>query len=153
VTLAVTAAGTEAAALLAALHRQGIGGAGPAWDEAAFAALLTLPGRQALIAAQGGAPLGLLLLGLAADEAEVITLAVLPEARRRGVGAALVAAAAREARARGAARLFLEVAEDNAPARALYAAAGFVQVGRRKGYYARAEGAVDALVLSLTLSS
>ncbi|MCU0986942.1 MAG: GNAT family N-acetyltransferase [Acetobacteraceae bacterium] len=151
--LAVTTAGAEAAPLLAALHQGGIGKAGPAWDDAAFAALLASPGRLALIAAEGDEPLGFLLLGLAADEGEIITLAVLPAARRRGLGAALVAAAAREAAARGAARLFLEVAEDNDPARALYARAGFVPVGRRRAYYARPGGAVDALLLALSLSS
>ncbi len=151
--LVITEAGVEAAALLAALHGEGIGEAGPAWTEAAFATLLALPGRCAFVADEAGQPLGFVLLGLAADEAEVITLAVLPDARRRGIGAALVAAAAREAAARGATRLFLEVAEDNAPARALYARAGFVPVGRRKGYYARPAAAVDALVLALILSS
>jgi ribosomal-protein-alanine N-acetyltransferase len=149
----ITEAGAEAAALLAALHERGIGAAGPAWTEAAFATLLALPGRRAFIAGEGDAPVGFILLGLAADEAEIITLAVLPAARRRGVGAALVTAAGREAAARGAARLFLEVAEDNAPARALYSRAGFLPVGRRKGYYTHEGGAVDALVLSLSLSS
>jgi ribosomal-protein-alanine N-acetyltransferase len=153
VSLSVTAVGVEAAPLLAALHQAGIGEAGPAWDEAAFASLLALPGRLALVAAEEGEPLGMLLLGLVADEGEIITLAVLPGARRRGLGAALLAAAAAEAAGRGVARLFLEVAEDNAPARALYAGAGFVPVGRRKSYYARAGGAVDALMLALSLFS
>jgi ribosomal-protein-alanine N-acetyltransferase len=158
VSLVITEVGAEAASLLAALHGEGISEAGPAWTEAAFATLLALPGRCAFVADEarqplGFVPMGFVLLGLAADEAEVITLAVLPDARRRGIGAALVAAAAREAAARGATRLFLEVAEDNAPARALYARAGFLPVGRRKGYYARPAAAVDALVLALTLSS
>jgi ribosomal-protein-alanine N-acetyltransferase len=144
--------GAEGAALLAALHAVGIGDAGPAWDEAAFAGLLALPGRTALVASSDAGPAGFLLLGQAADEAEIITLAVLPGTRRRGIGRALVSAAAAHAAASGATRLFLEVGEDNAPARALYAGAGFVPVGRRRGYYARAGGAVDALVLALPLT-
>lgn len=151
--LVITEAGAEAASLLASLHAHGIGEAGPAWTGDAFATLLALPGRGAFVAEEAGQPVGFMLLGLAADEAEVITLAVLPAARRRGIGAALVGAAAREASVRGATRLFLEVAEDNAPARALYGRAGFVPIGRRKGYYAREPGPVDALVLALTLSS
>lgn len=151
--LHLSGAGAEAAALLAALHEGGIGRAGPAWTEAAFAALLALPGRRAVIASEAGMPLGFVLLGLAADEAEIITLAVLPAARRRGLGAALLTAAMREARVRGATRLFLEVAEDNAPARALYAGQGFAEVGRRRAYYARPGRAADALVLALSLSS
>jgi ribosomal-protein-alanine N-acetyltransferase len=144
--------GAEGAALLAALHAAGIGEAGPAWDEATFAGLLALPGRTALVASGTGGPAGFILLGQAADEAEIITLAVLPQARRQGAARALVRAAAAHAAASGAARLFLEVAEDNAPARALYAGAGFVPVGRRRGYYTRACGAVDALVLALALT-
>ena len=151
--LAVTEAGAEAAALCAALHAAGIGAAGPAWDGAAFAALLALPGRCALIAAEGGAPAGFVLLGVVADEAEVLTLAVLPEARRRGIGSALVTAAAAAAARDGAVRLLLEVAADNRAARALYAGAGFVEVGRRSRYYARGAVAEDALVLALRLSS
>lgn len=153
----ITQAGVEAAALLAALHAGGIGDAGAAWGEAAFASLLALPGRIALVAAQSAGadpagPVGFVLLGLAADEAEVITLAVLPPARRRGIGRTLVAAAASRAAAAGAGRLLLEVAEDNAAALALYHGAGFTAVGRRRGYYARAGGAVDARVLALRLT-
>jgi ribosomal-protein-alanine N-acetyltransferase len=145
----IAPAGVEGAALLAALHAGGIGAAGPAWDEAAFASLLGLPGRIALVAAEGEDPAGFVLLGVAADEAEIITLAVLPRARRRGIGRALAMAAAAHAAASGATRLFLEVAEDNGPALALYAGAGFVAVGRRRGYYG---GVVDARVLALSLS-
>ena len=76
-----------------------------------------------------------------------------PEARRRGLGADLVRAGAEAARARGASTLHLEVAEDNTAALALYRATGFVEAGRRKGYYARPDGsAAAALLLSLKLS-
>ena len=93
-----------------------------------------------------------LLARVVADEAEVLMIATHPGQRRKGRAAALVAQFHGEACERGAARAFLEVAEDNAAARALYAAAGYAQVGRRAGYYAR-PGAppVAALVLSHSL--
>jgi len=89
-------------------------------------------------------PQGFILARVAADEAEILTLAVLPEARRQGVGGTLLAQAMATAAARGASAMFLEAAEHNAAARALYAAAGFAEAGRRKRYYP--DGA-DALVL------
>ncbi len=76
-----------------------------------------------------------------AGEAEVLTLAVRPAARRRGIGRALVEAAATLAEA-SAAAMFLEVAADNPGAVALYAQTGFEIVGRRPGYYGRAGGRV-----------
>ena len=96
---------------------------------------------------------GFILIRVVADEAEILTLAVRPQARRHGLGLSLVEQAAQTAAEHGAARLFLEVAEDNAAARSLYARAGFETAGRRPRYYARANGpAVDALLLSLNLS-
>jgi ribosomal-protein-alanine N-acetyltransferase len=89
-----------------------------------------------------------------AGEAEVLTLAVAPTHRRRGLASALLQAGLGQARLSGAEAAFLEVAADNAAAIALYAAAGFAQVGRRAGYYRRADGeAIDGLVLSLTLNT
>lgn len=119
------------------------------WSEAEFSALLGQPGVLAI-----HRETGFLLLRVVADEAEILTLAVDPGARRQGIGRALVAEAAAAAAAAGAVRLFLEVAEDNAGARGLYHGAGFTQAGRRRGYYARSDGAaVDALVLSLDVNS
>lgn len=97
---------------------------------------------------------GFVLLRVISSEAEILTVAVDPDARGRGLGGALLAAAIRAAAARGAQALFLEVAADNAPALALYARAGFTRVGLRAGYYPREDGpAVDALTLRLSLPS
>lgn len=83
------------------------------------------------------------------DEAELLTLAVAPDARRTGMGRRLVQAFLAAAKARGATTAFLEVAADNAPAIALYHSAGFTESGRRRGYYHPPQGpAVDAIVMA-----
>ena len=132
------------AARLADLHA---GAFAAPWDAAAFETLL---GQAGVFAIE--APEGFILIRSVADEAEILTLAVDPAARRQGVGARLVREGAAEAAARGATRLFLEVADDNAAALALYAGAGFIEAGRRPGYYARPDGSrQDALILALNL--
>ena len=95
---------------------------------------------------------GFLLARALAGDAEVLTLAVRPEARGRGVGSRLLATFLTEAAARGAARAFLEVAADNAVARRLYARHGFAEVGRRRDYFTRTGGGtVDAVVMARDL--
>lgn len=128
---------------LAALHA---GAFDTPWSEAEFAALL---GQAGVFAASE--PGGIILIRQVADEAEILTLAVEPASRRRGVGRRLISAAAQAAAQRGAVRLFLEVAVDNMAAIALYEGCGFGRLGVRRGYYARRGGAVDALVLGLDL--
>lgn len=97
---------------------------------------------------------GFILLRLAGGEAEILTLAVAPEGRRRGAGRALLRGALKAAEQGGATAMFLEVADDNAAAVALYRSEGFVEAGRRRGYYARPGGAAaDALVLRRALPS
>lgn len=130
---------TADAPALAALHAAAFPPA-QAWGANAIALLLAMPGAFGVW--RDGA--GLVLARMAATEAEILTIAVAPETRRRGHGAALLGEATAVARARGAAAMFLEVAADNAAALALYAREGFVEVGRRRRYYA--DGA-DALVL------
>ena len=134
----------DLALALAALHAEAFD---TPWSVTAFADLLVQPGvmLQAEID-------GFVLIRVAADEAEILTLAVRPGARRAGLGSRLVNAAAARAAAAGSRRLFLEVAEDNAPARALYGRLGFEPAGRRPRYYARPQGpAADALLLVLML--
>ncbi len=130
---------------LAALHAEAFD---TPWSAAAFADLLSQTG----VALEGEGD-GFILIRTVADEAEILTLAVRRSARREGLGARLVRAATDRAAASGATRMFLEVAEDNAPARALYSGLGFEPAGRRPRYYPRAEGpAVDALLLVLNLA-
>jgi [ribosomal protein S18]-alanine N-acetyltransferase len=93
-------------------------------------------------------PMGFLLGRLVAGEAELLTIAVDPAARRQGIGAALVRQFLDQVRAKGGESVFLEVAETNLPARALYARHCFLPQGRRRAYYREVTGsAVDALVL------
>ena len=83
----------------------------------------------------------------AADEGEILNLAVGEGGRRRGLGRALVQAIVETLSERGVLQVYLEVRESNAAARALYAAFGFKDVGRRKAYYRRP--VEDAIVLRL----
>lgn len=122
-----------------------------AWSAQAFANLLRTPGTDALLAVDEY-PAGFVIVRTAGGEAEILSLGVVPGARRLGLGNRLVEAAIGRARSEGAQTLFLEVAADNKAAHALYAASGFNAVGRRHGYYRRADGATaDALVLSRSL--
>lgn len=116
------------------------------WSAAEFARLLEQP-TSVLVTSETAQ--GFALAQFVAGEAELLTIAVASKARRQGHGAALMASLLTELDKQGGTRLFLEVASDNAPARALYERAGFAQVGLRKGYYARAgQLPADALVLS-----
>jgi ribosomal-protein-alanine N-acetyltransferase len=145
--IAIRPIGVEAAALLAALHAASFP-PNQAWDEAAIALMLDLPGHFGLIAVNGATPEGFALGRVQAFEAEILTLAVLPEARRKGLGWALLDGLLTEAKRCGALEVFLEVAANNAPAKALYARAGAAEVGRRPRYYA---DGTDALVLRIGL--
>lgn len=95
---------------------------------------------------------GFLLARVVADEAELLTVAVSPTSRRSGIGARLLTGFLTQARARGAATAFLEVAADNTAAISLYLQAGFAQTGQRRGYYTAPDAPpVDALILSRAL--
>ena len=123
---------------LAALHGRCFATPRP-WSAAEFARLLSAPGCALLSAADG------FLLGrVAGGEAELLTLAVAPEARRTGQGRALVERFIARCAAQGAEAAFLEVASDNRPALALYRQTQWQEVGRRPRYYAPR---VDALVM------
>lgn len=118
------------------------------WSAEFIGSLIGQPGTFAFLAVHGDDdPLGFALARVVAEDAEILTIGVRPDARRSGLGRRLVDEAVDRATRLGATALFLEVAEDNAAARALYAAADFAPVGRRPGYYKRPDGRVAALVL------
>jgi ribosomal-protein-alanine N-acetyltransferase len=129
----------------------------PAWREDEFEDLLEGEGIFGLLAMDGAPPndaLGVILCRVVADEMEVLTIGVRPQARRKGVAKALMAAALTAARQAGARSCFLEVAVDNQEACALYAGLGFRRAGRRRHYYDRGLGGlVDALVMRLDLNA
>lgn len=137
-------------ALLAALHRTAFPPA-ECWDAAAMDAVLAMPGVLVGLRRTGdeSVPEGFVIGRVAADEAEILTLAVAGSARRRGMGRALLDWMEGQVAARGAARLILEVSAGNEAARALYRGAGFSEIGRRRAYYP--DGS-DALVLERALT-
>lgn len=137
----------EDAPALAAVHATAFDAP---WSAAEIVELMAGPGVFGFLAARTG----MILCRVVAGEMEVLTLAVAPDARRKGVAKALMAAALGAARQAGANATFLEVAADNAPAAALYAGLGFRRAGVRKGYYRQGRpGPVDALVMRLDLNA
>jgi ribosomal-protein-alanine N-acetyltransferase len=138
------------AATMAELHKPSF--AEP-WPAEAFASLLAREEIIGLIGALGHSDQGLIVVRAAADEAEILTLCVEDSVRRKRLGRDLVEAACEAARLRGVARMFLEVAENNQAARALYGNLGFTAVGRRPAYYRNGDAAADALVLRRDLAA
>jgi [ribosomal protein S18]-alanine N-acetyltransferase len=143
----------EHAELLAGLHAKLFA---EAWNAESLRELLGHPGSTAFYArfAQDPEPVAFIVARLAADEMEVLTIGVRPDRQGRGIGKQLLQALLRAAVKAGARRLFLEVAEDNLAALAIYKGAGFQQVGTRAAYYSGrhdGHGARNALVLARTV--
>lgn len=135
-----------------------------AWTANGYRAELADTRHRHYLAAMGGAPtaspgasdetpagdacgelLGWAGVMVVADAAEILTVGVVPAARRQGLAVRLLDGLLAEARERGATEAFLEVRVDNEAARKLYEREGFVQVGLRPGYYDH--GRVDAVVM------
>ncbi|MGI9383020.1 MAG: GNAT family N-acetyltransferase [Methyloligellaceae bacterium] len=135
---------------MAALHGQSFP---QGWSDAAFERFLADHTCSTWIARrpEQGPIAGFLLSRMAADEADIVTLAVAEDVRRHGLGSALVECAAAALGRRGARRLLLEVGESNLAARGLYAACGFRVVGARSGYYRSGCDGEDAVVMERRL--
>lgn len=147
ISIAVRMALPSDAATLASIHARSFA---RAWDEAAMAQFLGVTGVLALIASteSEGPAQGFLIARAASDEAEILTLCVLPTHRRQGLARALLAKAAAGLRRAGGRCLFLEVEAGNEAALQLYRSLGAVPIGRRPGYY---EHGADAAMFSLAL--
>lgn len=119
-----------------------------AWSRQTLAAELAgVHGHYLVALDEAGGVLGYagLLAPRGSGQADVQTIAVAEESRRRGIGAALLDALLSEARAREVAEVFLEVRADNPGAEALYASRGFIRIAVRPGYYQPDD--VDAVVM------
>lgn len=133
---------------------------GEAWNRRQVADALTLPSTYALVVDADGAPIpdgpesapaGFVLTRHVLDEEELLLIAVVPGARRRGIGAALIAHLFAAARARGITRIFLEMRRGN-PAIHLYHQFGFEPIGERRNYYRMANGErIDAITFGRSI--
>lgn len=143
--------GAEAAALFAAVHQASFAGEVTAfWDETDFVALLDMKHGTGLVGMKQGSdqPEGIILYRVATDEAEIVTLGILPRSRRSGLASFLLGEMFREISELAVRAVFLEVAVNNAAARKLYYKIGFRNAGLRKDYFLRPGGsAIDALIL------
>jgi [ribosomal protein S18]-alanine N-acetyltransferase len=123
---------------------------GEAWTAAQCTGVLSMPGAQLFIA-RAPDPVGFALIRTVIDETELMLLAVSPEARRMGIGHALLQHSIAAVKASGAVSYFLEVRSDN-PAINLYGNFGLQQVGVRRDYYRGIDGRRrDALTYRLSL--
>jgi ribosomal-protein-alanine N-acetyltransferase len=131
----------------------------PHWQQSAWLNAIhsqfdpeSTPRRIALVAEgpQPGSIHGFAVASLLPPQAELETIAVAPESQRQGLGKSLFQALAAELKAAGVGELQLEVRASNRPAQSFYRALGFVEIGRRKAYYA--DPIEDAVLMSLPLA-
>ncbi len=134
---------TVYADVLTALHGQCFE---KAWDKSAFESLLSLPTTYGFLNENA-----FILCSVCADEAEILTLGVIPKARKQGIALTLLTHTCAALKDLGVVRLFLDVDEKNSAARGLYEKAGFCQVGVRRNYYTHENGKSDALLLQKKL--
>lgn len=143
--------GTEAASRLSAIHASAF--ARP-WSTLDFERLMAERGviADGLFLGRVGKPAGFVLSRMVLDEAEILTVAIAPEARGKGHARPLLVRHLDALSRRGVTRVHLEVEEGNGPALALYRRLGFQETGRRSGYYQKADGMrVSALTMALSL--
>ena len=135
------------AAALAALHARALP---PGWPAADFAASCENASRIVLKAAGARETLGLAVLQFAADEAEILSIAVAEESRQHGVGSSILKASIAACQQKLVSYIYLEVAEENAAALKLYEKFGFAAIASRKNYYqAKSPAPVTALIMRL----
>lgn len=148
--LHVEPAETQDAQRLAQLHQQGFF---RGWPVADFIGFLADPTTPAYIACDARRRIaGFALIRLVADESELLTIAVDPKWRGKGVGKALLDAVFADLMMSPARKMFLEVDAENRPAIKLYEKLGFSTISSRKGYYAKPDGsAATALVMARDL--
>ena len=122
------------------------------WNSLAIVEIMNITGFFGRIAWANEMPVGFVLALNLGQEYEILSLGVLPERRREGIGSTLLDSVCSEGRVRGAECILLEVAVDNSAALSLYTGRGFIPVGHRRNYYRQASRRGDALVLQRALA-
>ncbi|WP_051548003.1 bifunctional tRNA (adenosine(37)-N6)-threonylcarbamoyltransferase complex dimerization subunit type 1 TsaB/ribosomal protein alanine acetyltransferase RimI [Sneathiella glossodoripedis] len=138
----------EIAKLLAELHKSCFS---EPWSETAFEKLLLLNGTIAQVTLSNDQPVGFALYQKTLDEAEILTLGILPLQRNQNFGSHLLRAGLEHLKEQGVAKVLLEVSTDNLSAQRLYQKAGFREIGKRAGYYQIGGENFDALILEHVL--
>jgi ribosomal-protein-alanine N-acetyltransferase len=141
---------TDQAARLAEIHAHAFA---RSWNSIDFERMLADRAiiGDGLFIGRDGVVQGFCLSRTVLDEAEILTIAIMPGLRGKGYSRALLEKHLEALRLRRVASVHLEVDEGNAPARALYRRFGFVETGRRAGYYQKADGS-HATALTMTLA-
>ena len=146
----VEPANARDAARLAQLHGASFA---RGWGEGEFEGMISERNTLVHRLRQGRRTIGFAVSRIGADEAEILSIAVDPACRGRGLSRALLLTHLGHLAGRGVRTIFLEVEENNQPARRLYARSGFVVVGRRERYYKQANGEqLNALLMRRDLS-
>lgn len=124
------------------------------WNEKSISEILNMAGVIGFIISTGNEkPEGFILLRAMADEAEIISIGVIPTARKKGLASALLKKSIESAAVRDATKIFIEVAENNKAAIAFYETFGFKIVGKRPGYYKRSIKKEDAIIYSFNITN
>jgi ribosomal-protein-alanine N-acetyltransferase len=147
----VEPASWAAAHPIALLHRECF--PGDPWDFEAISQIMRMPGFIGRVGWVRDCPVGFALALDLGKEVEILSLGVVTDHRRAGIGSALLDRLFLDAGLRAADSVVLEVAVDNAAARALYAANGFTAVGYRRNYYRQAGRPIDGLILRRLLGT
>ncbi|MEM8799800.1 MAG: ribosomal protein S18-alanine N-acetyltransferase [Pseudomonadota bacterium] len=151
--LTICAGGASMTETIAAIQTESFSAeGGERWRTRDIEQILQMPTTSVLVASQGFEPLGFSMMRWAADEAEVLLLAVRPRFQKTGVGTALIRASVAHVLTQSVKRICLEVRANNKSAHALYTKHGFRQIGRRPNYYRLANGeAIDATTMAKTI--
>ncbi|MBL4906251.1 MAG: ribosomal protein S18-alanine N-acetyltransferase [Sneathiella sp.] len=138
----------NAADLLAGLHSSCFS---KGWSKRNFQQLLRQPGTFAQILEEADNPVAFSLYQVAIEEAEILTIGVLPEVRGRSYGHILLQQGEKYLFTKGVIRLLLEVSATNIPAIRLYEKRQFKKIGTRKNYYRESGKKVDAIIMDKKL--
>lgn len=123
------------------------------WNRDVFTDFFSVKDTLAFLVEEGREPVAMMVYRVAFDQAEILTIAVLPGYRKQGIARKLVEDMLTKCKAMGVEKLFLEVEVGNDPAIKLYENQGFQHINRRKLYYQQLDGSLtDALVMMKKLS-